>query len=253
MKKEIKILITALMFYTRIPVPHIPGYTDDLLNRATKYFPLTGFVIGGISAIVFWGFQFIIPAHLALIFSMIASIFATGAFHEDGFADFCDGMGGGMDQERILAIMKDSRIGTYGTIGLVMILAVKFSLLIHLPIIKLPMIILTGHIISRFIPVVLIFTSHYAREDMTSKSKPVGTKSTKTDLVVAFLFCIPAGLPVPWKVWPVFILVMGVVFLRFRQYIHKKIAGYTGDILGALQQISEIVFYLSILLIYQNT
>ncbi len=249
MKKEIKIFLTALMFYTRIPVPAIVGYTDDLLNRATKYFPLIGFVIGGIAAIIFWGVQCIIPAHIAIVFSMIASIFSTGAFHEDGFADFCDGMGGGMDRECVLTIMKDSRIGTYGTIGLVMILAVKFSLLIHLPIIKLPMIILTGHIISRFIPVVLIFTSHYAREDMTSKSKPVGTKVRKTDFLVALLFCLPAGLLMPWKVWPVFIIVMGVVFLRFRQYIHKKIAGYTGDVLGALQQISEIVFYLSILII----
>ena len=99
MKKEIKIFLTALLFYTRIPVPAIVGYTDDLLNRATKYFPLIGFVIGGIAAIIFWGFQCIIPAHIALVFSMIASIFSTGAFHEDGFADFCDGMGGGMDRE----------------------------------------------------------------------------------------------------------------------------------------------------------
>jgi adenosylcobinamide-GDP ribazoletransferase len=240
------------MFYTRIPVPAIKGYTDDLLNRATKYFPLIGFVIGGIAALVFWGFQFVMPVSLALLLSMIASIFATGAFHEDGFADFCDGMGGGMDQESILTIMKDSRLGTYGAIGLVMMLAVKYTLLIHLPMIKLPLIILAGHVVSRLIPVILIFTSRYVRNDALSKSKPIGTKGKKADLMVALLFCLPAGLLVAWKIWPVFVVLMGLVFLRFRQYIHKKISGYTGDILGALQQISEILFYLAVLLVYHN-
>lgn len=252
MKNEFKILLTAFLFYTRIPVPRIPGYTDEWLNRATKYFPFIGWVVGGTSALLFWGLHLILPVSLALLVSIIGSIFLTGAFHEDGFADFCDGMGGGMTRERILTIMKDSRIGTYGTTGLVMILAVKFTALLQLPPSDIPLILLAGHTVSRFVSVLLIHTAQYSREDATSKSKPIGLKGKNSDLLVALLFCLPFAYFITWQIWVFFIPLMALIFIRFRQYIRKKLGGYTGDILGALQQISEIVFYVSALLFYQN-
>lgn len=110
---------TALMFFTRIPVPGSIPYSKELLNKALRFFPLVGGIVGGIGAGILWLGMLIFPFPLALLLSMVVTIFITGAFHEDGFADFCDGYGGGITKERILEIMKDSRLGTYGTIGLI--------------------------------------------------------------------------------------------------------------------------------------
>ena len=111
MKKQFRVLLTAIMFYTRIPVPATLEYSPERLNRATRYFPLIGWIVGGVGAGVFYGLSLILPLQVSVFLSMLATIFLTGAFHEDGFADFCDGFGGGYTREKILTIMKDSRIG----------------------------------------------------------------------------------------------------------------------------------------------
>ena len=117
MKNELRTFLAALMFYTRIPVKNIKGFSDDLLNRSTRYFTLIGILVGGAGALVFWGCSTILPVSLSVLISMFATILVTGAFHEDGFADFCDGFGGGYTTERILEIMKDSRIVRSGQPG----------------------------------------------------------------------------------------------------------------------------------------
>ena len=93
------------------------------------YFPLIGWIVGGFSALIFWASSFLFPVSISIIFSMIASILVTGAFHEDGFADVCDGFGGGWTKEKILEIMKDSRVGSYGVIGMILMLGTKFAVL----------------------------------------------------------------------------------------------------------------------------
>ena len=140
---------TALMFFTRIPVPGSIPYSKELLNKALRFFPLVGGIVGGIGAGILWLGMLIFPFPLALLLSMVVTIFITGAFHEDGFADFCDGYGGGITKERILEIMKDSRLGTYGTIGLIGILSVKFATLIQIASPHIFLILVTSHIFSR--------------------------------------------------------------------------------------------------------
>ena len=120
------------MFFTRIPVPASLPYSSQLLNQALRFFPLVGMLVGILGAGVLWLALLVFPPPLALLVSMGATILITGAFHEDGFADFCDGYGGGMSAERILEIMKDSRLGTYGTIGLLAMLAAKYTALVSL-------------------------------------------------------------------------------------------------------------------------
>ena len=102
MKKEIDIFFTAMMFYTRIPCPKNITHDPDYLNKATRYFPLIGWIVGLISGLVFIAFSQILPVTIAVLLSMIASILTTGAFHEDGFADVCDGFGGRWTKEKIL-------------------------------------------------------------------------------------------------------------------------------------------------------
>jgi adenosylcobinamide-GDP ribazoletransferase len=244
MRKQLHIFLNAIMFYTRIPVPKNLPYSDEMLNRSTRYFPFIGWLIGGIGAAVFYGLQFVFPPELALLLSMLATIFVTGAFHEDGFADFCDGFGGGYNRERILTIMKDSRIGTYGSIGLIGMLATKFMSLHAIAPAIIPLILLAGHSLSRLMPVIIIYTSEYSREDATSKTKPIGKKGKGFDFLVALIFglAILALVPLTFSL-AIFPILLLTTFL-FRTYITRKLGGYTGDCLGALQQITEVEFYL---------
>ena len=120
-KNEIKIFLTSVMFYTRIPCPSFIDHSEDYLNKATRYFPLIGIIVGTISFFIFWLSSLIFNIYISVIFSLGAGILITGAFHEDGLADTFDGFGGGWTKDKILEIMKDSRIGTYGTISLITI------------------------------------------------------------------------------------------------------------------------------------
>ncbi|MCK5821385.1 MAG: adenosylcobinamide-GDP ribazoletransferase [Bacteroidales bacterium] len=244
MHRELKILFTAIMFYTRIPVPKGVGFSDDNLNKATRYFPLIGILVGGFGALAFMLSQTVLSNPIAILISMILTILLTGAFHEDGFADFCDGFGGGYTKEKILAIMKDSRIGVYGAIALILILLSKFMLLNEIRIDAIPIVFISAHAFSRLNPVLLIMTSSYVRQDETSKSKPVGNKISFTTLFVALIFGLAPLFLLPIAFIPFMLVTQALILLAFRQYIHKKIGGYTGDVLGALQQLSEIAYYL---------
>lgn len=236
--------LTALMFFTRIPVPASLPYSKDLLNNALKYFPLVGAIVGAIGAGVLWLGLLIFPPALAILLSMLATIFVTGAFHEDGFADFCDGYGGGMTKEKILEIMKDSRLGTYGTLGLVGILSVKYFSLCTIPTSEVFIILVAGHTFSRFVPVVLVFTTPYIREDALSKSKPIGNNASVTSVIIASVTGIAALFFLNWVQIVAILLATASLFLLFRIYIMKRTRGYSGDVLGALQQMSEVLFYL---------
>jgi len=251
MRKQLYIFLNAIMFYTRIPVPKNLPYSDEMLNRSTRYFPFIGWIVGGIGAAVFYGLQFVFPPELAILLSMLVTVFVTGAFHEDGFADFCDGFGGGYTKEKILTIMKDSRIGTYGSVGLVGMLAAKFMSLHAISTVTVPLIILAGHALSRLMPILVIYSSEYSRDDATSKTKPIGKKGKGIDFVLSVFFGLAflAFLPLTYSlaILPVLVITTFV----FKSYIARKIGGYTGDCLGALQQIAEVEFYLGFV-IYQT-
>jgi adenosylcobinamide-GDP ribazoletransferase len=244
MKSQLHIFLTAVMFYTRIPVPRNLPYSDQMLNQATRWFPFIGWIVGGIGAGVFYGLQFVFPVNLAVLLSMIATIFVTGAFHEDGFADFCDGFGGGYTKEKILTIMKDSRIGTYGSIGLVGMLATKLLSLSSIDVKLIPLLLVAGHALSRLMPVLVIFTLEYARADLESKSKPIGKKGKTTDLLMAIFFGLSGLAFLPLLYSAIIVPALLLVTVVFRKYITGKLGGYTGDCMGALQQLSEVIFYL---------
>jgi len=246
MKNEFRIFLTALMFYTRFPVREIKGWSETMLNQSTRYFPLIGILVGTVTAFSFFAASQIFPVSLALVLAMAASVLFTGAFHEDGFADFCDGFGGGQTKERILEIMKDSRIGTYGTIGLMLMLGTKYASLVQIDEARIPIILIAGNAFSRVFPVLLIYTADYARLDATSKTKPIG----KADSVFSLIFALATGSSLlaflQWQEIIITVVLLSLVFLLYRMYIIKKLEGYTGDVLGALQQISEVLFYLII-------
>lgn len=250
MKREVRFFFTALLFYTRIPCPKWVDHSEEYLKGSSRYFPLIGILVGGLSALVFWIFQFILPLSISILISMAFSIMLTGAFHEDGMADMCDGFGGGWTREKILSIMKDSRIGTFGALGLIFILGFKFLSLDNLPYTKIPWIMLIGHSLSRFIAITFLYTHAYAREEGDSKTRPMAQKMSVQDLIICSLTGL-APLAILWDYR--ILLVLPFLFLvRFylsRMFI-KWIGGYTGDCLGGVQQITESLFYLSCLIFY---
>jgi adenosylcobinamide-GDP ribazoletransferase len=244
MKKEIRIFFTALMFYTRIPCPKWVDHSEEYLNKATRYFPLMGWIVGGISALVFWSASFVFTKELSLVVSMVTGILVTGAFHEDGFADVCDGFGGGWTKEKILDIMKDSRVGAYGVIGIVFMLGTKFYALQSMSSEFIPLVLVSAHALSRWCAASFIYTHAYVRENEDSKAKPVAKGLTTANLLIGAIFPLIA-LAAFWSPY-VFVLILPVYLTKILlgRYFKKWIGGYTGDCLGATQQVCEVAFYL---------
>ncbi len=245
MKRQFELLVTAITFYTRIRVPWKVEYSPEKLNNATRYFPLVGIITGGIIALVFYCLNIFVSVHLAIIISLIISVLLTGGFHEDGLADFIDGMGGGYSKEQIMTIMKDSRIGTFGALGLILNMILKWLLISELPEQQIPVILIAANSVSRLNPVILIYSSEYVSH---GKSKDVGTKGSAGTLVIAIITALlPLALVKPVSILSV-LLALPVVLIPFRRYLTKKIGGYTGDALGALQQISELAVYFALII-----
>ncbi len=251
MKKEIHIFFTALMFFTRIPCPKWVNHDPEYLRLSSKYFPLIGGIIGGIGAAIFYGASFLFSVEISLLLSIFATIYTTGAFHEDGFADVCDGFGGGWTKDKILHIMKDSRLGTYGTAGLLLILATKFASLREIEVFYIPLVLISGHSLSRFIATTLIFTHPYVRDTEDSKAKPAAKSMSLSMLIVSGIFGIaPLFLfKNPWIFLTLIPMYLSKMFLgaKFRKWI----GGQTGDCAGAVQQLSEAVFYLTIITLWK--
>jgi adenosylcobinamide-GDP ribazoletransferase len=261
MKKELQIFFTAVSYYTRIPAPSLLPYQPSYLNQSSRYLPVIGWIAGAFAFFVFFAAGYIFSSSIAILLSIAGSILLTGAFHEDGFADVCDGFGGGWTKDRILEIMKDSRLGTYGTTGLILILALKFLALQQLLSITgntftvMLLLFIVPHSISRFTAISFIYTHQYAGKDEISKAKPVTENINPKNLwIAALLAIVPLVLLIILTHKPLLVIVIIPLYLQklsMGSYFNRKIGGYTGDCLGAVQQIAEIICYLSFIVIWR--
>ncbi|GAA5140980.1 adenosylcobinamide-GDP ribazoletransferase [Thalassotalea piscium] len=254
---EWQLFCLSVMFFTRFPVPQSTPYSEALMNKSNRYFPLVGFLLALLLCVLYVIFNAILPLDVTVVLIVIASLLFTGAFHEDGLADMADGIGGGLTVERRLSIMKDSRIGTYGTVSLVLSLLLKFVLLLALAEHQLfiPS-LLIAYTVSRALAATIIVNTNYVTDDSESKSKPLASQQSATEL----LFVIASGLLTllmlinePWFFTFLISLVAVLVLFRFffRHWLIKRIGGFTGDCLGAGQQMSELLIYLTLLAVYQ--
>jgi adenosylcobinamide-GDP ribazoletransferase len=243
LQKQFLLFRCAVMFYTRIPVGILAQFDQNTMDQASRYFTLVGWLVGLFAVLVYWlGLQ-IFPATLAVALSMIATIWLTGAFHEDGLADSCDGLGGGWTQERILEIMKDSRVGTYGAIGLFGVLSVKFLALSALQPETVIVFLLAGHVMSRWIANLVMLLLPYVRLDESSKAKPITKGFAARDAWIASAFVLPVFVVLPSESWLALLGALPLT-LYFVYLIKRWLHGYTGDTLGAVQQLSEVGIYL---------
>lgn len=245
---EWQVFLLAVGFLTRLPIPADPDFSETKLNSASRYFPLVGLLVGVLAA-TFYGVALALFANvlIAVLLSMIASILITGSFHEDGFADSCDGFGGGWRSEDVLRIMKDSRIGTYGTVGLALILALKAASLTAMPsTFGVVAALLWGHVFSRWISTSYLLDLNYVRGE--GKSKPLATMMPLKHWLYSGLPLLPLLMLV--DLYSLMVLVVIALAFRwaFAVYLRRRIGGYTGDALGAAQQVIEIIVYLAFLL-----
>lgn len=257
MLPSLQYFLLAVGFFTRIPVPAMPDFDENQLNHAAKYFPLVGVIVGLVGALAYCVSAVVLPHALAVLVSMAATIYLTGAFHEDGLADSADGLGGGWQREKILTIMQDSRLGTYGAVALFLMLFTKFQALNHLPSSAwslLPVLLIVAHALSRLCAVWLMALLPYAKPD--GKAKPLATQLSRLDILLGSTFGLLPFLGFlfylsnQYSINAIFyfsamvLLTLVALLLWWRSKLKKWIGGYTGDTLGALQQMSELAIYL---------
>ena len=252
LRRELEYFFGAIRFFTRLPVPGWVGHSAEALNRSARYFPAVGLLVGGIGALVFLGALQLWPQPVAVLLSMAVTIYATGAFHEDGLSDTVDGLGGGWEKLRILEIMKDSRVGSYGVVAMVLTLLGKFTLLSALDAALVPYALLAGHTLSRFCSTMLLATMDYVREDLLSKAKPLATRLSGGEMLLAAGFVLAALALLPPQQAAAGCVLAALATLWLAAKFKRWLGGYTGDCLGAAQQVSEIAFYLGLLAHWPN-
>jgi adenosylcobinamide-GDP ribazoletransferase len=264
MRHELRLCGVALQFLTRVPVPgrllggtaSEPAWDAAWLNECVRYFPLVGALVGACGALVLAGAQALLPPAAAALVAVMGMIWLTGAFHEDGLADTFDGLGGSVSRARALEIMKDSRIGTYGALALGTVTALRALVLAAL---LAHGVLLTGaalvmaHAVSRTASLAVMVSLPYAGDMEHAKAKPLATQVPVGQLgwgLVVLTVVLLAAIGAAWTLdrhapqWAVTAAALlgsgAVVAALMRRWLRQRLGGYTGDTLGATQQLSEV-------------
>ena len=251
----------ALVFLTRLPIKIKQDVQDQDINAASGYFPLVGVIIAVLCAAVLLLTSLVLPNSLAVLMCMVASVLITGVFHEDGLADTADGFGGGWTPQQKLTIMKDSRLGTYGTTALVFAFLIKFQALLVLSEVSLSftcLVLIFAHVISRALALSVIPASEYveAEADNTqSKTKPVAQSlsASSIKLVTVTIVLISVLLltfsTVQWLELSLLLIGLWLIRTGLIRFYQQQIGGYNGDVLGATQQVIELSCYVGFIVI----
>ena len=266
--------LVALQFFTRIPVTgrlaDWVGISPELMRASAGHFPGVGVLVGAIAAATYALLQAVLPdtAYTPLVsaaLSTVVTVLVTGGFHEDGLADVADGLGGGYDKSHALEIMKDSRLGAFGAMALVLALLGKVALLAMLGTIEgipdgwdeepfttwyICAALWAGHVVSRALPLLLIYLMPHVGNTATSKSKPLADQISLGALSWAFVWCF-VTLAIVLTAFDAINLIVGCSFavialLWMGRLFKRRLQGFTGDCLGATQQVCEIAFYLGL-------
>jgi adenosylcobinamide-GDP ribazoletransferase len=240
-------LLSAIQFLTRIPVPAYP-YVDDALARSVKLFPLVGTLIGGAAALLHHALAPHRPRPLTALFVVAFLVAVTGGLHEDGLADAADGLGGGTTRERVLIIMRDSRIGSYGGIAITLSLALRLLLLASLPLPEVGRYLIAAHVLCRWTTLPLSYCLPAARTDADRQAAGQGARiawlTSRATLIGGTLFSFAVVVLLLRRAAVAPILMAGAVTLLTGLYYKRRIGGVTGDCFGATNQIAEIAVYL---------
>lgn len=244
-----RLVLLALQFLTRIPLPADPGYTPDRMACAVRYFPLVGLGIGAVLALVYGAAALVLPPIVAALLAVAAGVRLTGALHEDGLADMADGLGGGATRDRALEIMRDSRIGSYGAVTLVLVLALKVTALAGLGPAAGAVALVGAQGLSRLATLAVIARLPYARREgkaafAAAAPGPGGWPvALAAGAVAAGVLMLGTG----FRAALTAVAAAALVTLWLGAMMRRRLGGQTGDTLGAVQQLSEIAILLGLL------
>lgn len=278
MTQFIRNYLLSLQFFTRIPVTgrlaDWVGFSPAMLRDSAGHFPGVGVLVGLLVALFTAGLLMALPVTgsaplVAAVLGTVFGVLITGAFHEDGLADVADGLGGSADRDRALTIMKDSRVGAFGAIAIVLALLCKVALLALLGDVSGPLMVLAlfvAHVTSRTWPLLTIRLMRHVGDAAGSKSKPLADQISGAALGAGFLWCLLAlGVTVYGQQATDFVainltdagllqalinaLVLSLIaWSLMARWFWQRLGGFTGDCLGATQQVCELAFYLGLAL-----
>jgi adenosylcobinamide-GDP ribazoletransferase len=255
--------LLALQFFTRMPLPgrlaRWAGYSPQMQQACLAYFPLVGALVGAAGAICFDVALRLLPdvgaaPWVAAVLGTIVTAMLTGAFHEDGLADLADGLGGHVGRERALEIMKDSRIGSYGAMALMLSLLLRIGLVVALAQVDPALAAwawFAGHAFSRLMPVGVVAVLPYIRGD-DAKSAITASRAGGRVMAGALFWALLALALACWRYsalfWIAGVAACMLAWAAMYRLLRRRLQGYTGDALGATQQVCELAFYLGLLL-----
>ena len=239
MLRQFKLFCCAMQFLTRIPAPSFADFQPDWITRAARYYSLVGILVGVACAGVLLAAGQVWSGALPALLAVAAGVLITGGFHEDGLADTADGLGGGQTPARRLEIMKDSRVGTYGVLALGLVLAIKVAALAALPLTTAALALVAAHGAGRVVAVVVMVLERHVSDRADAKYKPAPEGVKPVELLVSALlglwplaFLGPSGL--------VGLAVGGILAALLALTARRLIGGYTGDVLGGVEQVCEL-------------
>lgn len=256
LQAEWRACIAAFTFLTRIPAYHLARHDASDLPASSAYFPLVGVVVAAVGGLAYLGAASLWPAPLAVVVCVASTVWITGAFHEDAAADSFDGFGGGWSREQVLAIMKDSRVGSYALVGVVLLLLARIGALSTIAVASSDSreadavfrALIAGHVLGRWSGLPLIWRYPYVRPTdeggRSSAGKPfvggvtVGRAIAATVLAFAIVFAAIGSKAL------IVVGVAVVVMALGGRYAHRRIGGISGDVLGAVNQFVELSTYL---------
>lgn len=256
--------LLAVQFFTRIPITGAlaawVGFSPAMLRASAGHFPGVGWLVGAVAASVYGVFAVLLPETtltplVAAVLSTVTTVLLTGGFHEDGLADVADGLGGSYDRDRALEIMKDSRVGAFGAMALSLVLLAKVALVALLgsmddDLLLIGSALFAGHVVSRTLPLLLIYWLPHVGDLAASKSKPLADNISLNSLLIAFIWCFIALALILWAQAAIGLIVgcsfAFIALLYMYRLFKRRLQGFTGDCLGATQQVCEIAFYLGL-------
>lgn len=247
-----RLFLVALQFLTRLPV-RLSRFEPGWLNDCVRHFPLVGMVVGAVGAVVMGAAAQVWPAWVAALLALAAMVALTGGFHEDGLADTFDALGGAVPRDKALAIMKDSRIGSYGALALGLSLLLRAALLAVLaarPLWGAVAALLACHAFARAAAVGVMASLPYGGDVEHAKAKPLALAVAPRNLLIALGWCgllalALAAWGLPWSRLALAAAAAAVTALLMRQWLKRRLGGYTGDGLGATEQLAEIAVLLA--------
>jgi len=248
----VRLFLVALQFLTRLPVRLI-RFEPAWLNDCVRHFPLVGALVGAVGAAVLVGAVQLWPAWVAALLALAATVALTGGFHEDGLADTFDALGGAVSREKALSIMKDSRIGSYGALALGLSLLLRAALLAVLatrPLMGAIAALIVSHSLARTAAVGVMVSLPYGGDVEHAKAKPLALAVAPRNFGIALAWCGLLGLALaaagvqPLR-WVAALAAAAVVALLMRHWLRSRLGGYTGDGLGATEQLAEIAVLLA--------